>query len=526
MSQYPRPDGLGNGILRFSDSGVDNRAICSPPNERKADRIGEMLKTGKDYLEGLRDGRTVYIGRERVDDVTTHPAFRNAARSFAEFYDIKADPARREQMSYSEDGETHSICYLKARTKDDLAKRSSGHRILAEANYGLLGRTPDYIASFVTGMNLKPELFGLFADNVRKYYRHMRDRDIFAAHAIVSPQGSRDPAFYLQQNVPNPSCRVVREEDDGVVISGMKMLATSAALADEIWIGNILPLAPAAKAESVTFAIPCNAQGFSLWSRKPIAPGAQSEMEAPLSWRFDEPDAMAMFDNVKVPWERVFVHNDPGLSRALYIETAAHSYGNHHSSVRLCVKLQMLAGLASRVAKANGADQVPAVRETLGRLAALEALMEATVAGQIQAAEEWPTPGYVTFNRRMMYAALNWGVENYSAVIDTVRELCGGGALQMPADASVLQDETMAGDFTIHWQTPHMGALDRMKLFKLAWDITGSELAGRHLQYEKFFPGASFIVRNHNFREAPWDKWHGFVGEILDRMQPAIASRK
>ena len=82
-----------------------------------------------------------------------------------------------------------------------------------------------------------------------------------------------------------------------------------------------------------------------------------------------------------------------------------------------------------RVAKANGADQVPEVRETLGRLAALEALMEATVAGQIQAAEEWPTPGYVTFNRRMMYAALNWGVENYSAVIDTVRELCGGGAL-------------------------------------------------------------------------------------------------
>ena len=219
-----------------------------------------MLKTGKDYLEGLRDGRTVYIGRERVDDVTTHPAFRNAAHSFAEFYDIKADPARREQMSYSEDGGRHSICYLKARTKDDLAKRSSGHRILAEANYGLLGRTPDYIASFVTGINLKPELFGLFADNVRKYYRHMRDRDIFAAHAIVSPQGSRDPAFYLQQNVPNPSCRVVREEDDGVVISGMKMLATSAALADEIWIGNILPLAPAAKAKSVTFAIPCNAR--------------------------------------------------------------------------------------------------------------------------------------------------------------------------------------------------------------------------------------------------------------------------
>ena len=479
-----------------------------------------MLKTGKEYLEGLRDGRTVYIGRERVDDVTTHPAFRNVALSFAEFFDIKADPVRRAEMSFAEDGENHSIYYLKARTKDDLARRSTGHRILAEASYGLLGRSPDYVSSFVTGMSLRSDFFGRFADNVMKYYRHMRDHDVFAAHAIVSPQSSRDPAFYQNSNTPNPSCRVVREEDDGVVVTGMKMLATSAAVADEIWIGNILPLAPEAIAESITFAVPCNARGLSLWSRKPFASEASSEFDAPLTWRFDEPDAMVMFDNVKIPWERVFVHNDPVRSRALYIETAAHSYGNHHSNVRLQVKLQMLAGLASRITQANGADQVPAVREILGRLAALEALLEATVAGQIQAAEEWPTPGYLTFNRRMMYAALNWGVENYSAVIDTVRELCGGGVLQMPADISVLQDEKLAEVFQTYWQTPRMKALDRMKLFKLAWDIVGSELAGRHQQYEKFFPGASFIVRNHNFREAPWGKWHGIVGEILDRMEP------
>ena len=133
-----------------------------------------MLKTGRDYLEGLRDGRSVYIGRERIEDVTTHPAFRNAAQSFAEFYDVKADPARREQMSYDEDGGTHSICYLKARTKDDLARRSLGHRILAEANFGFLGRPPDYIGSFVTGMNLKPELFGPFAERLQLLPSHAR----------------------------------------------------------------------------------------------------------------------------------------------------------------------------------------------------------------------------------------------------------------------------------------------------------------------------------------------------------------
>ena len=317
---------------------------------------------------------------------------------------------------------------------------------------------------------------------------------------------------------------MVGEDAEGVTISGMKMLATASILADEIWIGNILPLAPEAKAESITFAVPCNTPGVSLWSRKPLEPTARSEFDAPLSWRYDETDAMVMFDNVKVPWSRVFVHNDPALSRALYIETAAHSYGNHHSNVRLLVKVQMLVGLASRIAQANGADQVPVVRETLGRLASLEALLEAVVAGQIHAAEEWPTPGYVTFNRRMMYAGLNWGVENYSAVIDCVRELCGGGVLQMPSDISVLQDAALGEQFRTYWQTPQMSALDRMKLFKLAWDIVGSEFAGRHLQYEKFFPGASFIVRNHNFREAPWGKWHGMVDSILARMQPEAAN--
>lgn len=479
-----------------------------------------MLKSGKDYLESLRDGRVVYIGRERVTDVASHPAFRNTARAFADFFDLKRDPAQRDALTYEEDGDRHSIYYMKAKTKEQLAKRSNAHRVLAEPNFGLLGRSPDYIASFVTGMNLKPELFGQYADNVRRYYKFMRDNDIFAAHAIVSPQAARDPDFFQKKNLPNPACRVVREEDDGVVISGMKMLATGSALADEVWIGNILPLSPKAKAESITFAVPCNTKGVSLWSRKPFAPAASSEFEAPLTFRFDEADAMVMFDNVKVPWERVFVHNDPALSRGLYIETAAHSYGNHHSNVRLVVKMQFLVGLASRIAQANGAAEVPAVRETLGRLAALEGVLEALVAGQIEACEEWPVKGHVTFNRRMMYAALNWGVENYSMVIDTLRELCGGGMLQMPADGSVLEDAELAPQFATYWQTPHMSALERMKLFRLAWDIVGSELGGRHLQYEKFFPGASFVVRNHNYREAPWKAWHDRIDSILERMTP------
>src|SRR6267143_132731 len=374
-----------------------------------------MLKTGNEHLQSLRDGRVVYIGSEKVDDVTTHPAFRNAARSIAAIYDMKA------------------------------------------------------------------------ADN---------------------------PEFYQKQNIPTPTLRVVREDDAGVVISGMKMLATGAVFANEIWIGNLIPLAPNQLPESITCAIPVNAPGVALWSRKPFERHAPCEFENPLAWRFDETDSMVMCENFKGPWEKVFVHMDAGRAREIYIKTPGHCYGNHQSNVRFHSKMELIVGLASKIAQASGASEVPAVREVLGRFAALEAALGGMIAGQIQDAEDWPE-GFKTFNRRYMYAALNWCTESHSQIIDALRELCGGGIFQMPADITVMHDPVLRQQFEAYWQTPQLAAVERMKLYKLAWDLIGSEFAGRHQQYEKFYAGASFIVRNHSFREAPWAQFHKVVDDLM-----------
>jgi 4-hydroxyphenylacetate 3-monooxygenase len=474
-----------------------------------------MLKTGAQHLESLRDGRVIYIGGERVDDVTTHPAFRNAARSIAAIYDAKAAPENRDVMAFEEDGELYSSYFLRAKSKEDLAKRSAAHRLIADMSHGMFGRSPDHVSSFVTGMTTRPEVFGRFEANIKAYYQHMRETDAYTVYAVVPPQAARNPDFYQKQNIPVPTLQVVREDEDGVVISGMKMLATGAVFANEIWIGNLVPLAPDQSAQSITCAIPCNAPGLSLWSRRSFEREAANEFENPLAYRFDETDSMVLCDEVKVPWERVFVHNDATLARQIYVETPGHCYGNHQSNVRYWAKMQLLVGLASRVAQSSGADQVPAVRETLGRLAALEAALGGMIMGQIQAAESWPE-GYCTFNRRYMYAALNWCTENYSAIIDTIRELSGGSVFQMPADVSVMHDDHLRAVFQANWNTPQMPALDRMKLFKLVWDVVGSEFAGRHQQYEKFYAGASFIVRNYSFTHTPWDHFHGVVDRLLD----------
>src|SRR5438067_9189414 len=161
-----------------------------------------MLKTGAEHLESLRDGRVVYIGSERVDDVTTHPGFRNGARSMAAIYDLKrADPA----FSFAEGRERYSAYFLRARTREDLEKRTRLHRAIAAFSHGLLGRSPDHVSSFVTGMAMNPEVFGSYADNLVRYYERMRAQDIYGVYAVIPPQAARNPEFYVKQNIPVPT---------------------------------------------------------------------------------------------------------------------------------------------------------------------------------------------------------------------------------------------------------------------------------------------------------------------------------
>ena len=377
-----------------------------------------MLKTGQEHLESLRDGRVVYIGSERVEDVIIHPAFRNAARTVAAIYDMKADPANRETLTYEEDGGRHSIYYLRAKTRDDLQRRMIGHRKIADLTYGMFGRSPDQ------------------------------------------------------------------------------------------------------KKEAITCAVPCNTLGLSLWSRKSMEAACRSEFDSPLAYRYDETDSMVMCDQVKVPWENVLGHDDAVLSRDIYLKTPSHCFGNHQSNVRYWSKMRLLLGLCSKVAHATGADQIPAVRETLGKMSSVEGAIAGMVNGQINAFANW-REGYVCFNRRMMYAALDWCTQNYTLFIDQLRDLCGGGVFQMPADSSVMEDEHLAEQFDAYFQTPQADAVSRMKLFKLAWDMVGSEFAGRHQQYEKFYAGASFIVRGHAYRETPWDEFDFIVDELMASYGPS-----
>ncbi len=473
-----------------------------------------MLKTGAEHLESLRDGRQVYIGGEKVLDITDHPAFRNAARSFAMLYDKKSLPENRDIMSFEEDGDVYSSWFLMPRSAEDLQKRFETHRRIAEWTHGLLGRSPDHVASFVTGLAMRPDMFENikegFGENIRAYYHYMRKNDIFACYTVLPPQGARKPELYQREGMKVPTLRVVDEDDAGVILSGMKMLGTSAIFSNETWVGNLLPLAPNQLKESITCAVPLNSQGISIWSRKPLERFAKNQFDAPLTWCFDESDAMVIFDNVRVPWEKVFVHDEAEMSRAIYVQSPSHSMGNHQSNIRFLEKLKFIVGLAHKIVQTNGAGHIQPVQGILGQLAAWEGGLEGMIQGQLHCPEEL-VPGYLNINRRYMYAALHWCTTQYNSICDTVRDLMGGGPFQMPADISVIDDPDLKKTFEEYWSVPGEDAIDRMKLFKLAWDLLGSEFAGRHAQYEKFYAGPGFIVSGYNYLNAPWQDWSALV---------------
>jgi 4-hydroxyphenylacetate 3-monooxygenase len=477
-----------------------------------------MLLTGNEYLESIRDGRRVYVGGEQVDDVTVHPAFRNAARSFATIYDRKRAPENRDVMTVEEDGDTFSSYFLLPRSREDLHRRFETHRRIASWTHGLLGRSPDNFPSYVSGLVMDPPMFDRirqgFGDNMVRYYKHMRRNDIFASHTVTNPQGWRlaNPAD-LKGRTP-ATLRVVDEDDRGVTINGLKMLGTAMVFCHETWCGNLQPVAPGQEKESITCAVPLNAPGVSIWSRKPYERYARSEFDSPLAARFDENDAAVLFENVHVPWERVFCHDNVEMTRAIYMRTPGHAMANHQANVRFLEKLKLIVGIASKVVDMNGARNVPAVQFTLGRLAAMQAVLEGLIMGQINCGEE-QVPGFHTVNRRYVYAALHWCTNHHSEICDTVRELMGAGVFQMPADASVLEQPELRETFETYWSVPGQSAADRMKLLNLAWDLLGSDFAGRHMQYEKFYAGPAFVMNSYSYLTGPWSEWAGEVDALL-----------
>ncbi|MGE3936036.1 MAG: 4-hydroxyphenylacetate 3-hydroxylase family protein [Rhodospirillaceae bacterium] len=478
-----------------------------------------MLRTGKQYVDAVKGRAEVYVGGERVDDVTTHPAFRNSVASVARLYDVTSDPARADALTYvePETGQRCNSIFLRPRSIDDLAARRRVHEAWADTTWGLLGRSPDHVAAFVAGMACKPDVFDMhgqgFSQHILDYWRYIRDNDLFLAYAVVPPAGAKGSEAVATPQArastdskwaESAGLRVVAEDDAGVTVWGFKILATGAILADELLIGNVLPLAPGEEKSAITFAVPVDAPGLKLISRRPYEKLAVSELDDPLAFRYDETDAVVFCDNVKVPWSRVFAHDHVDTARAIFYDTPAHTLGNAQAHIRLLAKLRLVLGIIKKVAEDNGIAAIPAVRDTLFGLAVRVAMVEGLINGQEARPVQWPG-GYVCQDRQTMYATMSWTMEYYPEFVRIVRELLGSHPFQQPADATVFDNPVTADIFAKFSAGGARASIERYKLMRLAWDLVGSEFASRHAQYEMFYAGPRHVTRGRAGYYFRWD---------------------
>jgi 4-hydroxyphenylacetate 3-monooxygenase len=256
-----------------------------------------------------------------------------------------------------------------------------------------------------------------------------------------------------------------------------------------------------------------NAKGLKLLSRKSYELASDSRFDYPLSNQFDENDAVLYFDEVKVPWDRVFIAGNVGMCQKQFYMTPAHVYQNYQAQIRLEVKLRFLAGVARMIASANGIENMPQVREILGQLAAEAAMVDALVrAMEVKGSLHGD---YFIPDANTLYAAQVLTQQLYPKVIHTLRELAGGSMIMLPSGIRDLIEPEVA-DYTLRVQrSPALDPEQRIKFFKMAWDAVGSEFASRHTQYEMFYSGAAFVTKGHSNRTYDWDRATGMVHRLL-----------
>ncbi len=477
------------------------------------------VRKGQQFLDGLRTRpRDVWVGGERVDDVTTHPALAPAAAQLAKLYDMQFDPAFRDALTYAlPDGQRAGTAFMPARSRPDLEKRRAAYRIWAEATFGLMGRSPDFLNCTLLAFMEARDVFDRggteFGDRITRYYEYVRDNDLFLSHALITPQNDRSRSSSEQADA-SMHLRVIEEQPDGIVVSGARMIATLGAVSDEMIMYNLPMFKPGDEDHALIFAVPTDVRGLRQICREPYDAGGRSSFDHPLATRFEENDSLLIFRNVFVPWERVFCYRDVMLSNAIYPDSALRNHTAHQTNTRALVKMQFAVGLAIALARAIKADGFLHVQQMLG-----EALgyVEMIKSGLIRSEAECETTklGTVRASLPPLQALRTFLPTVYPRVIEIIQTIAAGGFMMMPSGADMAAEE-LAGDTALYYQgAGGMASIERVRLFKLAWDLAGNSFGTRLLQYERYYAGDPVRITAGNYLGCDDREMMKLVGEAL-----------
>lgn len=445
---------------------------------------------GSRYIKRLQDGRQVWLGGETVD-VTRHPAFQGTISTVSSLLDMQEDPAAVQALTFPSptSGQPVHAAFLVPSTKDELLQRSEAFRLWSDATFGMMSRLSEFSRSLLTGWYISRhrlgDASGQFADKIARYYELSRDQDLLSTTALHDPQIDRskgpdespDPDSYL---------RVTKETEDGIWVRGAKMIATAAPYIDEIFVYPFHKRNAGNGNYATMFAVSVGTPGLHTVCREPFASDRQEDY--PLSSRYDEMDAVLIFDDVFVPWERVFIRDDPDAIWRVRQDPAAVALSQHQTVVRLISKLGFVAAVGHELASSIGVTQHLHVQEKLGELLVQLETVKALAMASEQRARRDEATGVWLPAIEPLTTARNLGSRYYPQAIQILQLIGAGGLMQTPATVGELEGP-LGQLLQKYYRGAALPAKERVRLFKLAWDLIASPLGSRHELYEIFYAG-------------------------------------
>lgn len=443
-------------------------------------------QTAVEYLESLRSERSVFIYGQRIEDVTKHPAYRNSAASIARQYKSLHDPAKADVLLTETDtgsgGTTHPF-FKVPHSKEDLVASRDAIYSWQQDVCGWMGRTPDYKASLITTLGADPSFFGEYAGNAEYWYRRVQEEVLHVGHAIVHPPVDRAKGLEAAKDV---YVRVERETDNGLIVSGAKVVATGAALTQYCYVSHFGPT-DNKKEFSLIFMAPMNTKGVRLLSRQSYEAAstvASSPFDYPLSNRFDENDAILIFDEALIPWENVIAYSPEQVTAFNHLPGSWTPRAAFQASTRLQVKLEFIIGLVSRALEITGAGDFRGVQAQLGEILAFRNF----VAGMRDGAIQNSGPGFggmwsPSTEYAFTYAAFAPGF--YTRMKQIIETIVASGLIYLNSNAIDFLTPSIRPDLDRFMRGSNGNtALDRSKVMKALWDSIGSEFGARHELYE------------------------------------------
>ncbi|TGB02250.1 4-hydroxyphenylacetate 3-monooxygenase, oxygenase component [Halobacillus salinus] len=453
---------------------------------------------------------SVWYDGKLVEDITDHPAFRGGIQSQAELYDLQNE---EEHQSITMSSSQFGTSYLIPRTKADLEKRRKLVQLWARHTAGMMGRSPDYmntvLASFAASKNLLENEENCFPDRLQAFYEKAKGEDLSFTHTFINPQNNRASLSFLDEDDQN--ARIVDKTEEGLIIRGAKLLATQGGMTDEV----IVYSAPGAskKEYAYLFSIPTDTAGLKFVCRSSFGVDS-SRFNSPLSSRFEEMDSLVLFDDVLVPWERVFLYENIRAADQLYVKGKFTPMTLHQIVSRQVIKTEFVLGLAIKIVEEIQIEEYHHVQSKVAEMIkARESLKALLLLSENDSLED--EAGVMVPARLPLYTAINEFQRFYPRFTEILQLLGASGLVTLPSEDAFQSD--LREDLNFYLRTGVSNGEDKVRLYRLAWDVAMSSFGSRQTLYERFFFGDPVRIEQVIYQSCNKESYSQFAEEFLHK---------